>query len=810
MEVRDGVAAVFREDGAVVKLRQNCRVGDTVDLPELPQESARNAWQKVSALGAKLTEFPSRLKHEPDEPVPDTTEMISPDAADFGATAVISDTVREALDTETEIISDGTPTTKITLDKPSATSGEPSATFGVFDAPSTPEVTFDAPRTNETTFDAPPANETTFDAPRNVFAPADDATEIISDTIPPREPEADITSGTVWDIPDAPRDVAGVISDTVDAPKKTRKPQKAPLFPAGLHVLDTIKERVSAVKTSGDSETKHKSSKKGWWQDSRFRAGIAAALAVAILSGSVMYNTAMACAYVALDVDESAFEFSVNRMGRVIAVNAISPDARGLAQSLQSGVKNKTVDEAVTYTMGVLRDAGYLEDAKGEIIASVTSNAEKRSMELTQTVAQSVEGNKQNGVKLYLMEASRNDRGAALARHLSPGRYLIQRSGDLLRPTLDTGASAETLDAPDTPAVPDTPAAPDTPDMSAVEGLPTVSGAAAAQPERQLRPVLGTGSGAASGTVTTPGTPAATTPGTSATTTPGTPAATTPGTSATTTPGTPAATTPRTPAATTPGTPAATTPGTSTTTTPGTPAATTPRTSTTTTPRTSTTPTAPKPDTGSTTKKSSNTKPADSGKTTEAPKPVAQPTTPQPEPVTPAPQPTPVQPEPIAQPEPEPAPDITPAPEPEPEPESTPRQVEPEPEPEPESKPAPRHSEPEPEQLWSNDTPSRKPAEPSGNDGGETVTPKRDSGETAKSEPRDNGDTKKSEPRDDGETVQTSKPDKPDTSEASSPARSDGGDTVAPKPSQPEPEPEAVTPPPANDGDGELYTPDET
>ena len=36
MEVRDGVAAVFREDGAVVKLRQSCRVGDTVDLPELP------------------------------------------------------------------------------------------------------------------------------------------------------------------------------------------------------------------------------------------------------------------------------------------------------------------------------------------------------------------------------------------------------------------------------------------------------------------------------------------------------------------------------------------------------------------------------------------------------------------------------------------------------------------------------------------------------------------------------------------------------------------------------------------------------
>ena len=762
MEIRDGVAAVFREDGAVVKVRQSCRVGDTVDLPELPQESARNAWQKVSAFGAKLSEFPSRLKRGTNEPAPDTAETTrdTPDAADFGATAVISDTVREALDTETEIMSDEPPTKKITLDEPSAASDEPSATFGLFDAPPTNEAASGEPSANEATFDAPPA-------------PVDDATDIIS-AAPPREVEADITSGTVWDIPDAPGDVASVISDTVDAPQKTQKSRKAPLFPAGLHVLDAIKER---VKPSGDPEAKPKSSQKGWWQDSRVRAGIAAALAIAILSGSVMYNTAMACAYVALDVDESAFEFSVNRMGRVISVNAISPDARGLAQSLHGGVKNKTVDEAVTYTMGVLRDAGYLEDAKGEIIASVTSNAEKRSMELTQTVAQSVEGNKQDGVKLYLMEASRNDRGAALARHLSPGRYLIQRSGDSLRPTLDTGASAETLDTPDTPAVPDTP---DTPDMSAVEGLPTVSGAANAQPERQLRPVLGVGSGAASGTVTAPGTPA--------TTTPGTPAATTPGTSTTTTPGTSATTTP--------GTSTTTTPGTSTTTTPGTPTTTTPPAST---------PTTPRPDTGSTTKRTGNSKTTDSGRTTAQPKPVTQPT-PQPTPVQPTPEPEPVQstPQPVAQPEPEPTPQ--PQPEPAPEPEPTPQHVEPEPEPE--SKAAPRHSEPEPEQLWGNDPPERKPAEPSGNDGGETVAPKRDSGETTKSAPSDDGETRKSAPSDDGETVQASKPDKPDTSEVSSPAQSDGGDTVAPQPSQHEPEPEAVAPPPSNDGDGELYTPD--
>ncbi|MBQ6985750.1 MAG: hypothetical protein IJQ25_02040, partial [Oscillibacter sp.] len=118
MEVRDGLAAVFREDGAVVKIRQSCQVGDTIELPDLPQESARNAWQSfsagVGALGAKLSEFPSRMRQAPPAPAPDTTEIISGTADENPVSPV------DSLDDATEIISE---TVRETLDATSAVSG---------------------------------------------------------------------------------------------------------------------------------------------------------------------------------------------------------------------------------------------------------------------------------------------------------------------------------------------------------------------------------------------------------------------------------------------------------------------------------------------------------------------------------------------------------------------------------------------------------------------------------------------------------------------------------------------------------------
>ena len=226
MEVRDGVAAVFREAGAVVKIRQVCRVGDTVNLPEPPRESARNAWQKVSALGAKLSELPSRLKHETgtpvEEPIPDTTEIISDTVRETldartpvtpdDATTVISDTVRETLDardTEAEIMPDAQPTTKVTFDAPPAT-----------------KITLDKPPAPEGTFEAPPAAFGEPPAPEAV-----DATESMPD--PPakmRPPSRPAPSGTS---PTPPPTCPASFPIPSTPPSGTESPGKRRCFPPG-------------------------------------------------------------------------------------------------------------------------------------------------------------------------------------------------------------------------------------------------------------------------------------------------------------------------------------------------------------------------------------------------------------------------------------------------------------------------------------------------------------------------------------------------------------------------------------------------
>ena len=129
---------------------------------------------------------------------------------------------------------------------------------------------------------------------------------------------------------------------------------------------------------------------------------MAAVLAVALFGGSYTYNTALACSYVSLDVDQSSVEFAINRRGRVIGVRAISSDTKELADTLTETVRNQTVDDALDQAMDTLQEEGYLEEDDA-IIASVTSDTARRGSELSQAVARTVENHKTSGVKLYMM-----------------------------------------------------------------------------------------------------------------------------------------------------------------------------------------------------------------------------------------------------------------------------------------------------------------------------------------------------------------------------------------------------------------------
>ena len=778
MEVRDGYSAVFREDGVVVKIRQSCQVGETIELPEA--RSALNAISAgVGALGAKL----SRGKPGDDAQSFDTAANVA-DAApapradiaptpDRDATEIISDTVRDALD-----------------DAPSTPrEPEPVGATGIIsdtvrDALDNPETEADSDasdrREPETVWDSP-------DDTQAVSGGSDSAT----DDGDIQAAATDITANIIWDdgaeetASGAPAESAPQEAPKAKKPRSRRAVRFLTGFAAALRVREAVKESESAdAGKSADGKPKRR--KNPWIQ-----GAIAAALALVILSGSVTYNTAFAASYVSIDVDESSVEFAVNRMGRVISVKPISSDAEGLAQSIESGVKNKKVDDAVSYAMDALKDAGYLNAANGEVIASVTSDTEKREMELTQTVAQSMDGHRQDGLKVYLMAAGKPDRQAALARKVSPGRYLIRRSGMESMPERNDDSDASAGQVSGNPA---TPAAPD---LSAVDALPQAETATLANGQAGAAATSDSGANAnASGAPVSAADGAAASAQSAAATDNG-------NTQAPAAPATPANDAGNTQSAATSATTPATRSNNKTTSSTRTNSKTSSNNKTATTAKSNTTTSKNNSKTTTTT-----TKPKE---TTPVTKPAAQPT---PEPKS-EPAPTVTQPEsepaptePESAPAQQPEPGSVPAPRQEPEPESRPVQQQPQPEPEsrpvpqpepePESRPVPqpesRPAEPEPEQLWGGNRPEPQPnggGQASGGDPGETTGHVvREEREPAR-EPTEPDDGETTAPKPANETPKQSEPE-PVREAPRQPEPEPVRET--PKPSAPEPEPEAVRP----------------
>ena len=90
------------------------------------------------------------------------------------------------------------------------------------------------------------------------------------------------------------------------------------------------------------------------------RSAVAAALALAVTGSTLGYMSGTASAYVSLDMEDSAIELTVNHFGRVIAVNAVSEDAKDLAESLSAEVKHQPVEKELNHTMVRLHDEGYV------------------------------------------------------------------------------------------------------------------------------------------------------------------------------------------------------------------------------------------------------------------------------------------------------------------------------------------------------------------------------------------------------------------------------------------------------------------
>ena len=172
------------------------------------------------------------------------------------------------------------------------------------------------------------------------------------------------------------------------------------------------------------------------------RGAVAAMLALALLGGTFGYMGASASAYVSLDVEDSSIELTVNRLGRVIAVEALNDDARELADSLSGELRHKKVEDAIDHAMDRLQERGYLKDEGGEVLAGVTAEDTRRGAALCRTVERTVE---QGGAyTAYVFETSPAERAQALDRRVSAGRFGYERDrGEGWRP----GGRGETAQA---------------------------------------------------------------------------------------------------------------------------------------------------------------------------------------------------------------------------------------------------------------------------------------------------------------------------------------------------------------------------
>ena len=167
----------------------------------------------------------------------------------------------------------------------------------------------------------------------------------------------------------------------------------------------------------------------------KLRQGGAVAAAAAILlgfGGNHVYNTALACSYVSLDINPS-IEYTLNRQNCVLDVTAVNEDAEEIvAQLKENGVKKESLSEAISMTADLLQEKGYITDGDTDyILINVASDDDKKSEALkkeAQSVFDEMNENNEENIHLTLTESTVSERKEAREQGVSAGEYREIRS----------------------------------------------------------------------------------------------------------------------------------------------------------------------------------------------------------------------------------------------------------------------------------------------------------------------------------------------------------------------------------------------
>ena len=154
---------------------------------------------------------------------------------------------------------------------------------------------------------------------------------------------------------------------------------------------------------------------------------VATAASVALVAVSSGYlSFVQDYSFVSMDVDASV-EYSLNRMDRVVQVNAVDKKGESLAKSVvKEGALGNTLDEAVNVTTDVLQRDGYVEKPEDVVLVSVSSKNQKKNAKLKKKVKDSFD--KKENVVASVEDVTMDDRKAAQEMGLSVPRYAMVKS----------------------------------------------------------------------------------------------------------------------------------------------------------------------------------------------------------------------------------------------------------------------------------------------------------------------------------------------------------------------------------------------
>ena len=165
--------------------------------------------------------------------------------------------------------------------------------------------------------------------------------------------------------------------------------------------------------------------------------GTVAAAAALLLGfgGNHIYNTAIACSYVSLDINPS-IEYTLNRQDCVLDITAVNEDAQEIVEQLkEQGIKKESLTDAISMTAELLQENRYItDDETNYILINVASDNDKKNKSLkkeAQSVFDKMNTENENNIHLTTTESSVSERKKARDSGVSAGEYKeIRAIGD--------------------------------------------------------------------------------------------------------------------------------------------------------------------------------------------------------------------------------------------------------------------------------------------------------------------------------------------------------------------------------------------